>query len=143
MSSDQPTFGGAIGEAGMNALDYMQGMEQQRFERDLAERTLAARMASAAAEAAPGFGIDSDTDRLLNQYRVDLERIDFELSGLDPEENRADYQRLSNQRNNIMTLIQSALAAGSGGGPNTMALLQQQAGGDGPISVNIGDSAAG
>jgi hypothetical protein len=45
MSSQQPTLGGAIGEAGTAALGQLRESQKEAYERDLAERTLAARMA--------------------------------------------------------------------------------------------------
>ncbi len=134
MSSDQPTFGGAIGEAGMNALDYMQGMEQQRFERDLAERTLAARMAGSGNESSPPPY--QMIPAILDQIGV----IDGQLYEMDPEENRAQYDELMRARQYLMDQANAIRTANMG---PWSALLSEQAGGDGPISVNIGDSAAG
>ena len=46
MASQAPTLGGAIGEAGTMALGQLRESQKEAFERDLAERTLAARSAS-------------------------------------------------------------------------------------------------
>ena len=43
MASQQPTLGGAIGEAGTAALSQLRESQKEAYERDLAERTLAAR----------------------------------------------------------------------------------------------------
>jgi hypothetical protein len=45
MSSQQPTLGGAIGEAGTAALGQLRESQTEAYERDLAERALAARSA--------------------------------------------------------------------------------------------------
>jgi hypothetical protein len=45
MASQQPTLGGAIGEAGTAALSQLRESQKEAYERDLAERTLAARSA--------------------------------------------------------------------------------------------------
>ena len=46
MASQAPTLGGAIGEAGTMALGQLRESQKEAYERDLAERTLAARSAS-------------------------------------------------------------------------------------------------
>ena len=53
MSSREPTLGGAIGEAGQTALGQLREARQQAVERDLANRTLAARSASRPAGLTP------------------------------------------------------------------------------------------
>ena len=45
MASQAPTLGGAIGEAGTMALSQLRESQKEAFDRDLAERTLAARSA--------------------------------------------------------------------------------------------------
>jgi hypothetical protein len=45
MASQAPTLGGAVGEAGIMALGQLRESQKEAFERDLAERTLAARSA--------------------------------------------------------------------------------------------------
>jgi len=45
MASQAPTLGGAIGEAGTMALSQLRESQKEAYERDLAERTLAARSA--------------------------------------------------------------------------------------------------
>lgn len=55
MSSQAPTLGGAIGEAGTAALGQLGQARQAAVERDLAERTLAARTAGAGRSRGPSF----------------------------------------------------------------------------------------
>jgi hypothetical protein len=55
MGSQQPTLGGAIGEAGTAALGQLSQARQAAVERDLAERTLAARTAGGGRERGPSF----------------------------------------------------------------------------------------
>ena len=55
MASQQPTLGGAIGEAGTAALGQLRESQKEAYERDLAERTLAARTAGAGRARGPSF----------------------------------------------------------------------------------------
>jgi hypothetical protein len=122
MSSDQPTFGGAIGEAGMNALDYMQGMEQQRFERDLAERTLAARSAGSSR---PPISLDNYIGVLQAQLDGAQERL-TNLS-LDPNAPRTAIAEAEQDVANARASLQQAIGAGGmtfGFGPATQTLTQ-------------------
>ena len=94
MSSDQPTFGGALGEAGLAGVEAAQGARDQ-YEQDrlslvgaLEESRMA--RAKAAADAAKGAGGSSDglggfsisagQGRLLTQINTDIERLDTMLN---------------------------------------------------------------
>ena len=148
MSSDQPTFGGAIGEAGMDALDYMQGMEQQRFERDLAERTLAARTAGGAGGAGPEgptFGLSTDTDRLLGSLQTELDRVDAQLAMMGVLPGQAEVEAgspanvLLQQRSRILSDISSIRDIGSGGAMSALRAFEQQQQQGGGNSYDVAD----
>lgn len=114
MSSRSPTFGGAIGEAGMDALDYMQGMEQQRFERDLAERTLAARSAGSGQE---GMRPPTGGDLLDRMAEIDesLQSLSMNVIGGETDAFTAEaIARLTAERAQIAATLGFG-APGSGG----------------------------
>ena len=94
MSSTNPTFGGALGEAGLAGVQAAQGARDQ-YEKDRLDLTGAleqSRMsrAKAAADAAKGAGGSSDglggfsisagQGRLLTQINTDIERLDTMLN---------------------------------------------------------------
>ena len=64
MSSREPTLGGAIGEAGQTALGQLREARQQAVERDLANRTLAARSASRPAALTPSQALTAINNRI-------------------------------------------------------------------------------
>lgn len=114
MSSRSPTFGGAIGEAGTDALDYMQGMEQQRFERDLAERTLAARSAGSGQE---GMRPPTGGDLLDRMAQIDesLQSLSMNVIGGETDAFTAEaIARLTAERAQIAATLGFG-APGSGG----------------------------
>lgn len=114
MSSRSPTFGGAIGEAGMDALDYMQDMEQQRFERDLAERTLAARSAGSGQE---GMRPPTGGDLLDRMAQIDesLQSLSMNVNGAETDPFTAEaIARLTAERAQIAATLGFG-APGSGG----------------------------
>jgi hypothetical protein len=66
MASQQPTLGGAIGEAGTAALGQLSAARKEAYERDLAERTLAARSASRPDRLSLSDRLDYITDQMEN-----------------------------------------------------------------------------
>jgi len=90
MQSQQPTFGGAIGEAGMGALDELRGLEDRDYERSMAERDFALKQAIAAARGRGGgggaglsdimsqLGLSTDIERSLE--RLDSRLMDLKLT---------------------------------------------------------------
>lgn len=93
MQSQQPTFGGAIGEAGMGALDELRAIEDRDYERNLAEREFALKQQIAAARSAGRggsggasayeLGLDVNSARALEELRARKTRYQMELSQLD------------------------------------------------------------
>lgn len=120
MSSRSPTFGGAIGEAGMDALDYMQGMEQQRYERDLAERTLAARSAGSSR---PPISLDNYIGALQTQLTGAQEQLN--ALNLNPNATRDAILAAEENVANAQAALQQAVGAAGmsfGFGPATQTL---------------------
>jgi hypothetical protein len=66
MASQAPTLGGAIGEAGTAALSQLRESQKEAYERDLAERTLAARSASRLDRLSLSDRLDYITDQMEN-----------------------------------------------------------------------------
>jgi hypothetical protein len=64
MASQAPTLGGAIGEAGTAALGQLGKARQAAVERDLAERTLAARTAGSKRDSFPAAGANMLNSRI-------------------------------------------------------------------------------
>jgi len=121
MQSQQPTFGGAIGEAGMGALDELRALEDRDYERSMAERDFALKQAIAAARSsgrgggggggggagAGGYelGLSTDAARLLDSLEDDLNRVDAMLmaSGyVEGEDAPRGAAMLLNQRRGIL-----------------------------------------
>jgi hypothetical protein len=66
MASQAPTLGGAVGEAGTAALSQLRESQKEAYERDLAERTLAARSASRLDRLSLSDRLDYITDQMEN-----------------------------------------------------------------------------
>jgi hypothetical protein len=90
-SSQAPTFGQALGQAGQVGLDALaqaradyETRKQAAEEAALARATLAARMAGAgAADAGPSIGISADQMRVLEDLDARINQARMELGGLD------------------------------------------------------------
>jgi hypothetical protein len=77
MASQQPTLGGAVGEAGTAALGQLRESQTEAYERDLAERTLAAR--SAGSRRGPSFGnLISLANARITAAEAALERLNMD-----------------------------------------------------------------
>ena len=71
MASQAPTLGGAIGEAGTMALSQLRESQKEAYERDLAERTLAARSARGSQFPAAGANLFSEEVAALMEQLAD------------------------------------------------------------------------
>ena len=93
MASQQPTLGGAIGEAGTAALSQLRESQKEAYERDLAERTLAARSAR---------GRDGLSASNLISIRSDLiEQYNNLTDGLGGEPTAADLEAANQIKNQL------------------------------------------
>lgn len=124
MQSQQPTLGGAIGEAGMGALDELRTLEDREYERDMVEREFALKQQIAAMRGrggggsgsdAPGLGLSTDIDRGLGALQARLDTLKASRAGMDEgglfrgedpriEETDALIQRLEQRRDAILDL---------------------------------------
>ncbi len=89
MQSQQPTLGGAIGEAGAGALDQLQSAQDREYERDLAERELAlkealtgARIAAAGRSGRGGRGRSLTPNQYVSLAQGRLESVEEALANL-------------------------------------------------------------
>ncbi len=117
MSSKNPTFGGALGEAGATGLGALREgqstaeadrvallgqIEQSRMGRaklDLERQALAARSAAAAARGAqPAGELSAGQGRLLSQYTETITALDAVLSGAVPGVTEAQRLAAAQQR---------------------------------------------
>jgi hypothetical protein len=71
MASQAPTLGGAIGEAGTMALSQLRESQKEAYERDLAERTLAARSERGSQFPAAGANLFSEEVAALMEQLAD------------------------------------------------------------------------
>jgi hypothetical protein len=115
MSSQQPTLGGAIGEAGTAALGQLSAARKEAYERDLAERTLAARTA--------GAGRDRGAltaNQALSDIGDQIQSVSLRLTMAKTPAEQVDLTNeltlLQQQRENIL--------AASGFGPGMMAAAE-------------------
>jgi hypothetical protein len=128
MASERPTLGGAVGEAGAQALQSLRGsyddynntmMELYGVRDQLADRReaqaarAAGRAAGTGSPTAPSFGLSTDQERLLELYGGQIARLDAALAnpmGVDP----AAQLDLSNQRDVLYTQMQAIMGAMTG-----------------------------
>lgn len=135
MQSQQPTFGGAVGEAGMAALDELRALEDREYEREMTEREFALKQQIAAMRGRGGggrgsSGMPSMTSQFnaLMRSREDLDTQIAELRyDIDPEKGATTEQQqqltaLANQKARIDAVLGSVsplygMAYGAGGAP--------------------------
>ena len=119
MASQQPTLGGAIGEAGTMALGQLRESQKEAYERDLAERTLAAR--SAGGSRGPSFGnLISLANARITAAQSALERLNMDgITDLEKAvaEGRGDEFRSATadllDANNMLRSLGPALTGGA------------------------------
>jgi hypothetical protein len=135
MSSSQPTFGGALGEAGQAGLGSLRAgtesaegvrlallgeIEQSRLGREamqLQRQAAAARAASGGSsggDTGPSYEISAGQNRLLGQYENDIESLTQSLNGFNGEITRDQRFALTNQLNEAVGLRASLIGAMSG-----------------------------
>ena len=84
MSSQAPSFGQALGEAGAVGLESLTSAREQAVERRQAQELLDLRRAAinARGETTPSIGIGADEARVLAELRSELEDVDARLTSL-------------------------------------------------------------
>jgi len=84
MSSQAPSFGQALGEAGAVGLESLTRAREQAVERRQAQELLNLRRAAinARGETTPSLGLSADEARVLAELRSDLEEVDAKLLAL-------------------------------------------------------------
>jgi|TARA_R110000765_G_scaffold6515_5_gene20079 hypothetical protein len=132
MSSSQPTFGGALGEAGQAGLGALRAgtesaegdrlgllgaIEQSRLGREqvqLQRQAAAARAASGRGDEGPSLAITAGQNRLLGQYNTDIEGLDNVLNGLVPGTTEAQRLAAANRRDELVGLRGGLIGVMSG-----------------------------
>ena len=111
MASQAPTLGGAIGEAGTMALGQLRESQKEAYERDLAERTLAAR--SSGRGALTTYQLLQDIGDQINSVRLGM------ATPGTPEERVELAKQLE-----LLQQQRASIIAASGFGPATAAVAE-------------------